>query len=83
MKPGDLVRVSGQTAPMYPDDLDLTRAGLNTHIGYIPEGTVCVFLGSQVAHGSRTITFHRLLSPTHGPVWVRSAWVVEVEHETG
>lgn len=81
MKPGDLVRIEGFSVPMYPDSLDLGRvtAGASTHIGYISDGSTCVFLGSQVSQGSRSIIFHRLLTSDHGPVWVRAAWVKELE----
>ena len=78
MKPGDLVRISGDTCPMYPDDISFGGWEVKTHIGYAVNGTVAIFMGSEVLNGSRELTFARILMPGHGPVWVRNVWVKDV-----
>lgn len=78
MNPGDLVRIAeASTAPMYRD-----LTGHDHLLGYATDGVVCVLLDtSEIAGfgGSKTIRFHRLLAPSHGPVWVRSVWVEKVQ----
>ena len=78
MKPGDLVQIRGDTVPMYQDGVPLESP---THIGYARDGSTGIFLGSnQIGRGGNlTITFHRILMPGFGPVWIRGVWVHEVK----
>ena len=74
MKPGDLVQIRGDIVPMYPDGVPLESS---THIGYAREGSTGIFLGSKRFDRSGN-TFHRIIMPGTGPVWIRGAWVHEV-----
>lgn len=78
MKPGDLVKIRGDTVPMYPDGVPLESS---THIGFARDGSTGIFLGSKRLDrgGNLTITFHRIIMPGTGPVWIRGIWVHEVE----
>ena len=78
MSPGDLVQIKGDTVPMYPDRDPLETS---THIGYARDGSTGIFLGSkQIGRdGNLTITFHRIIMPGFGPVWIRGVWVYEVK----
>ena len=80
MKPGDLVKIVGDTCPMYPDHTNKNWNG-TSHVGYAVSGTPCVLLGSEPVDRSNNlrITFSRVLYPGLGPVWIRSTWVREVE----
>ena len=82
MKPGDLVKIVGNTAPMYPDHVSQNWLGDTSHIGYATPGTLCVLLNIEEYVGSSNLIFYRLLTAEHGPVWVRSIWVKEEIDET-
>ena len=82
MKPGDLIEIVGNTCPMYPDDIALDwHHSPKSHIGYAVPGTVCILLSMEKVSGSKDLTFCRIVMPGHGPVWVRSVWVKEVNDE--
>ena len=82
MKPGDLVKIVGNSTPMYPDHVSQDWLGDTTYIGYVAPGTLCVLLSTEEYVGSSSLIFHRLLTAEHGPVWVRSIWVKEAMDET-
>lgn len=77
MKPGDLVQVWGDTVPMYPVGVPLESS---THIGYARNGSTGILIASDLIDrgGNLTITFHLILLPEFGPVWIRGAWIHEV-----
>lgn len=81
MKPGDLVQIRGNTVPMYPDrDWWPGRGSTSHHIGYARGGSTGILMASdQIGRGGNlTITFHLILLPGFGPVWIRGIWVYEV-----
>jgi hypothetical protein len=81
VKPGQLVKIAGSTCPMYPDRIH-ERGAITTHIGYAADGVLCVYLQSVTVNNNvRDLKFFRVLHPVHGPVWVRSVWVKEIDHE--
>ena len=81
MKPGNLVQIdcNVMTCPMYPDEGTGEFGRQKTHIGYAKPGAICVFLGSTLLKdSSRELTFHRVIMPEVGVVWIRGTWVKEV-----
>lgn len=79
MKVGDLVMISGGTCPMYPDDISPGNWKTKSHIGYAVNGTIAVFMGSEVVNNSSDLIFARISLPEKGPVWVRQVWLKVVE----
>ena len=79
MKPGDLVQIRGDTAPMYPDHVRHNWNAPYKHAGYARNGSTGIFLESErVSSGNLEVTFHRILMSEIGPVWVRGAWVHKI-----
>ena len=79
MKPGDLVQIRGDTVPMYRD-WEMGKGSSSSHVGYVKNGSTGVLMTSDcVDRGlNLMITFHQILMPQFGPVWIRGAWVYEV-----
>lgn len=79
MKPGDLVMISGDTCPVYPDDISPGNWKTKSHIGYAVNGDVALFMYSEVVNNSSDLIFARILLPEKGPVWVRQVWLKVID----
>ena len=76
-----MVKVVGDTCPLYPDNIDWEKGGGVTHLGYAESGIRCIFLGSETVNVPSHLRFFRILIPSHGPVWIRSVWIRSIDDE--
>lgn len=80
MKPGDLVKIVGYSVPVYaPHASDNWDDDDDTFLGRIENGSIGIFLGSTTFSRRPAITYHMIFTSQWGPVWVRNAWVEEVD----